>query len=64
MAWVICESAEVASFRQAHTAVRSFRLTAYAAAYLETARREQAHLATFYRALSEAAKQAGIPLFL
>ena len=46
MAWVIDESAEVISFRQAHDAVRLFQLTAYAAAYLETERREQALLPT------------------
>jgi hypothetical protein len=38
MASVIDESVEVISFRQAHTAARLFRLTAYDAAYLEILR--------------------------
>jgi predicted nucleic acid-binding protein len=63
LASVIDESAEVISFRQAHSAARFFKLTAYDAAYLETARREHSPLATLDRALGEAAKKAGIPLF-
>lgn len=64
MASVIDESAEVISFRQAHSAARLFRLSAYDAAYLETARREHVHLATLDRALREAATKTGVPLFL
>ena len=63
MASVVDESAEVISFRQAHSVARQFRLTAYDAAYLETARREHLPLATLDRALGEAAKKAGVPIF-
>jgi predicted nucleic acid-binding protein len=63
MASVVDESAEVISFRQVHSVARLFRLTAYDAAYLETARREHMPLATLDRALGEAAKKAGVQLF-
>jgi predicted nucleic acid-binding protein len=63
IASVIDESAEVISFRQAHSAARMFKLTAYDAAYFETARREHLPLATLDRALGEAAKKAGVQLF-
>ena len=63
MASVIDESAAAISLRQAHSVARSFRLTAYDAAYLETARRDHLPLATLDRALGEAAAKAGIPLF-
>jgi predicted nucleic acid-binding protein len=63
MASVIDESAEAISLRQAHSVARQFRLTAYDAAYLDTARRERLALATLDRALGEAAAKAGVPLF-
>lgn len=63
MASVINESAAAISLRQAHSVARQFRLTAYDAAYLETARSEHLGLATLDRALSEAAAKAGVPLF-
>lgn len=63
MASVIDESATAISFRQAHTVARSFRLSAYDAAYLETARREHLPLATLDHALGDAAAKAGVPLF-
>jgi predicted nucleic acid-binding protein len=63
MASVVDESAAAISLRQVHFVARSFRLTAYDAVYLETARREQLPLATLDRALCDAAAKAGIPLF-
>jgi predicted nucleic acid-binding protein len=63
MVSVIDESAAAISLRQAHSVARLFRLTAYDAAYLETARRDHLPLATLDRALAEAAAKAGIPLF-
>lgn len=63
MASVIDESTTAVSFRQAHSVARSFRLSAYDAAYLETARREHLPLATLDRALGDAATKAGVPLF-
>ena len=62
MASVIDESAVALSLRQTHSVARSFRLTAYDAVYLETARREHLPLATLDRALGEAATKAGVPL--
>jgi predicted nucleic acid-binding protein len=61
MASVIDESATAISLRQAHSVARSFRLSAYDAAYLETARREHLPLATLDRALGDAATKAGVP---
>ena len=63
MASVIDESAEAISLRQAHSVARQFRLSAYDAAYLDTARRERLALATLDRALGKAAAKAGVPLF-
>ncbi len=44
------------------TTARQFRLTAYDAEYLETARVHQLPLATLDRQLKEAARQAGVDL--
>lgn len=63
MASVIDESATAISLRQALSIARTFRLSAYDAVYLETARRELLPLATLDRALGEAALKAGIQLF-
>jgi len=63
MASVIVESATAISLRQALSVARTFRLSAYDALYLETARRERLPLATLDRALGEAAMKAGVPLF-
>ena len=62
MASVIDESTTAISLRQAHSVARSFKLSAYDAAYLETARREHLALATLDRALGDAATKAGVPL--
>lgn len=51
------------TFRQVLASARSFRLTAYDALYLETARSEGVPLATVDRALRAAAHQAGVELF-
>jgi predicted nucleic acid-binding protein len=60
---VIDSSGHSISIRQALSVARAFRLTAYDAAYLETARREHLPLATLDRALVDAATKAGVPLF-
>lgn len=52
-----------ATFRQILQTARSFRLTAYDAAYLEVSRSEGVPLATLDRALRAAARQAGVELF-
>lgn len=53
------------SLRQAFAAAASgFRLTAYDAVYLETARTEHLPLATLDRALADAARRAGVRLFV
>jgi predicted nucleic acid-binding protein len=59
---VISDSGSTISLRQALSVARTFRLPAYDAAYLETARREHLPLATLDRALGEAATKAGVPL--
>lgn len=51
------------STRQAFHAASAFRLTAYDAVYLETARLEHLSLATLDRALKSAAASAGVSLF-
>jgi predicted nucleic acid-binding protein len=51
------------TFRQVLATARSFRLTAYDAVYLETARSEGISLATLDRALRAAAPLAGVELF-
>ena len=53
----------VVSFRQVLATARSFRLTAYDAAYLESARGEGVPLASLDRALRAAAPLAGVALF-
>jgi predicted nucleic acid-binding protein len=63
LASVIESSHDTMSLRQALSVARTFRLTAYDGAYLETARREQLPLATLDRALAEAAVRGGVPLF-
>jgi predicted nucleic acid-binding protein len=55
--------ASVVTFRQVLATARSFRLTAYDAVYLETARNEGVPLATLDRALRAAASKAGVELF-
>jgi predicted nucleic acid-binding protein len=50
------------TFRQVLTTARSFRLTAYDAVYLETARSEGVPLATLDHALRAAAMKAGVEL--
>lgn len=62
MASVIDDAAYTISPRQALSVARMFRLTAYDAAYLESARTEHLPLATLDRALGEAATKAGVPL--
>lgn len=52
------------SLRQAFAAASGFRLTAYDAVYLETARTEHLPIATLDRALADAARNAGIRLFV
>src|SRR5580704_9902739 len=54
--------ASLVSFRQVLTTARSFRLTAYDAVYLETARSEGVPLATLDPALLAAAPRAGVDL--
>jgi predicted nucleic acid-binding protein len=54
--------ASVVTFRQVLATARSFRLIAYDAVYLETARSEGLPLATLDRALRAAAPQAGVEL--
>jgi predicted nucleic acid-binding protein len=55
--------ASTISLRQGFAVASTFRLTAYHAAYLETARRENLPLATLDRELLKAARDAGVPLF-
>jgi len=57
------DDANAISIRQAFSSASAFRLTAYDAAYLETARREHLPLATLDRELINAAKKAGVTLF-
>jgi predicted nucleic acid-binding protein len=54
--------ASLVTFRQVLTTARFFRLPAYDAVYLETARSEGVPLATLDRALRTAARQAGVEL--
>jgi predicted nucleic acid-binding protein len=54
--------ASLVSFRQVLITARSFRLTAYDAVYLETARNEGVPLATLDHALRVAAPRAGVEL--
>lgn len=62
MGSVIQNSPATVSFREAMATARAFKLTAYDAAYLETARKEHLPLATLDRALGQAAKQAGVSI--
>jgi predicted nucleic acid-binding protein len=55
-------SASSVTFRQLLSTARWFRLTAYDAMYLETARSEGVPLATLDRALLAAASQAGVQI--
>jgi predicted nucleic acid-binding protein len=57
-------STTVISLRQAFAGARGFRLTAYDAVYLETARAEHLPIATLDRALADAARKAGVRLFV
>ena len=63
VASVIDSSVNSISLRQALSVARVFRLTAYDAAYLETARREHLPLATLDQAMAGAATKAGVLLF-
>ncbi len=49
-----------ASWEETAALARSFKLTAYDAAYLELARRNGLHLATFDAELAKAARKAGV----
>lgn len=60
---VIESGRDMMSLRRALYVARTFRLTAYDGAYLETARSEHLPLATLDQALAEAAVRAGVPLF-
>jgi predicted nucleic acid-binding protein len=62
MASVIENSAGTISLRQALSVAHAFGLTAYDAAYLETARREHLPLATLDRQLKAAASKAGVEI--
>lgn len=64
LADAIDSSANLVSGRLALSVARTFRLTAYDAAYLEMARQEQIPLATLDKALMAAAANVGVPLFL
>ena len=57
-------STTVISLRQEFAGASGFRLTAYDAVYLETARSEHLPIATLDRALAAAARKAGVPLFV
>jgi predicted nucleic acid-binding protein len=63
LADAIDSSANLVSGRLALSVARTFRLTAYDAAYLEMARQEQIPLATLDKALIAAAANVGVPLF-
>ncbi len=63
LADAIDSSANLVSGRLALSVARTFRLTAYDAAYLEMARQEQIPLATLDKALMAAAANVGVPLF-
>jgi predicted nucleic acid-binding protein len=56
------QAASVISTRQAFAVARAFRLTAYDAVYLETARREHLPLATLNGDLKKGATAAGVAL--
>lgn len=58
----IKNSPESLPARRVISIAREYRLTAYDAAYLETAQREALPLATLDRALSQAASKAGVQL--
>lgn len=60
---ITTDDAGAITLRQAFSSASAFRLTAYDAAYLETARREGLPLATLDRELAAAAKKASVALF-
>lgn len=62
LAQAIETSSEFVTMRQALTAGRAFRLSAYDAVYLETARRGHLPLATLDKNLRAAAASAGLAL--
>lgn len=62
LAQSIDDSPQPLPIRRVITTARDFRLTAYDAEYLDTARVQQLPLATLDRQLEEAAVQAGVPL--
>ncbi len=57
-------STNVISLRQAFAGASEFRLTAYDAVYLDTARTEHLPIATLDRALADAARKAGVRLIV
>lgn len=62
MAYAIENSPDSVSMRRALHVARTYGLTAYDAAYLETARREHLPLATLDRQLKAAASKAGVEI--
>jgi predicted nucleic acid-binding protein len=62
MVSAIEQSTAEISLRQALSVARAFRLSAYDAVYLETARREGLPLATLDRQLATAAANAGVQI--
>jgi predicted nucleic acid-binding protein len=56
-------SAEAVSLTEAFSVARKFRLSAYDAVYLETARRLNLPIATLDRSLVSAAKSAKVDIF-
>jgi len=64
MASSVDYSTSVISLRQAFAGASGFRLTAYDAVYLETARAEHLPIATLDRALADAAQKAGVRLLV
>jgi predicted nucleic acid-binding protein len=62
LARVIETDPDLVSMRQALQTARKFRLSAYDAAYLETAQRDNLPLATLDQPLRAAAKHAGVAL--
>lgn len=63
LAQAIESSADLIPLRQVFTTARAFKLSAYDAVYLDTARRERLPLATMDRRLLAAAQQAGVDAF-
>jgi predicted nucleic acid-binding protein len=64
LAQAIETSSGFTTMRQVLTTARAFQLSAYDAAYLDTARGEELHLATLDKSLRAAAESAGVELLL